>query len=408
SLVDQSTDKVITRLREGENWQVRLENNRIVLEKKGQKELYGPFANTAGVKESGTMASVRAAGGDIVEKEVSGLVVMNQSGKVRIIEAGMEPVVRGVAGSAALSKSKGLNLVSLDSGAGFKRYRGNMEFVVEGGKLAAVNELNIEDYLKGVVPSEIPGHWPAEALKAQAVAARNFAMKRVQTSRGGTYNLTNDQYSQVYGGYDAENPATNKAVDETRGMVMLSRGELVTAYFHSSSGGFTENCEDVWREQLPYIKTREDPFDKNDRHYDWQVTYTVEQLKEKLASAGYEFDTVTDIEELARTSSGARVEKLAVKGTDKDDKPVRIEISNADNVRIALGLKSALFTFNKVFDKDKRLSGVTVKGSGWGHGLGMSQWGAQGMAKAGYNYQDILKYYYTGIKLVPGYGRSAS
>jgi stage II sporulation protein D len=108
---------------------------------------------------------------------------------------------------------------------------------------------------------------------------------------------------------------------------------------------------------------------------------------------------------MAYTASGARVKKLAVTGVGTDGKPLQIEISNADNVRIALGLKSALFTLKKEYDKDKNLTGVNISGSGWGHGLGMSQWGANGMAKLGYKYQDILKYYYSEIKIAPNYGR---
>jgi len=209
----------------------------------------------------------------------------------------------------------------------------------------------------------------------------------------------------MYGGYDAESPATNKAVEATRGMVMLSGGDLVAAYFHSSSGGYTENSEDVWVAKLPYLRWKEDKFDKNDTYYNWQVNYTVEQLKEKLSGAGYEFSKISDLQELARTSSGARVKKLAVKGEGPSGKALTVEISNSDNVRIALGLKSSLFTFTKKYDKNKKLTGVSFTGSGWGHGLGMSQYGVRGMARAGYNYQEILKYYYTGAVLAKDYGR---
>ena len=124
--------------------------------------------------------------------------------------------------------------------------------------------------------------------------------------------MVNDQLSQVYRGYDAETQATNEAVEVTRGMVMTSRGSLITAFFHACSGGYTENSEDVWLEQLPYIKGKADPYDKNDKHYDWQVDYTVEQLVAKLQGSGYNLAVLEDIEELARTSSGARIKSIAV------------------------------------------------------------------------------------------------
>ena len=140
-----------------------------------------------------------------------------------------------------------------------------------------------------MVPAEIPPSWPKEALKAQAVAARNCALQQVEVSRGSKYNLLDDQLSQVYRGYDAETPATNEAVEETRGMVMTSQGRLITAFFHACSGGFTENSEDVWLEQLPYIKGKADPYDKNDKHYDWQVDYIVNNWLQSPGSLTWPF-----------------------------------------------------------------------------------------------------------------------
>ena len=116
---------------------------------------------------------------------------------------------------------------------------------------------------------------------------------------------------------------------------------------------------------------------------------------------------MTDIEELARTASGARIEKIAVSGQGATGEPIRVVISNADKVRIALGLKSSLFTLEKVCNQKGGLEGVKIRGCGFGHGLGMSQWGAYGMAEQGYNYQDILKYYYSGVSIAGDYGRTS-
>ena len=408
SLVDQSTGKIVATLGQGENWQVYRREGRI--EMQGQKGRYGPFNGPVMVREATLLNLVILDGsGEKVERSSSGgLEVLNGDGRTASLSVNPRLRTAGSTADLAGSGSGKINLLTLKDSTGSKRYRGNLEFVVESGGLAAINELTIEDYLRGVVPAEMPSSWPAEALKAQAVAARNFALQQVETTRGGSFHVTNNESSQVYGGYDAEAPATNRAIEETRGVVMLSRGSLIMAVFHSSSGGFIENSEDVWLNKLPYITYKNDPYDKNDKHYKWCVTYTAEQLAEQFRKAGYDFEIVQDIEERARTTSGARVEKIAVKGEGPAGERMTVEISNADNVRIALGLKSALFTLEKIFDQDKNLAAVKITGSGWGHGLGMSQWGANGMASQGYAYQDILKYYYSGINLVGGYGRAAS
>lgn len=406
-LIDKSTEKEITRLEQGVEWQVRVENGRIMLE--GPKGHLGPFAGPVTVSELDLSFNILSGSGEALENSSSGqFFVLNGEGELTSFNSVASPYAASPQKKSALASGDGLNLVSLIDGAASAKYRGSLEFRVENGKLAVVNQLNIEDYLCGVVPAEIPPAWPKEALKAQAVAARNYALQRVEVTRGSNYNVVNDQLSQVYRGYDAETPATNQAVEETRGMVMTSRGSLITAFFHACSGGYTENSEDVWLEQLPYIKGKADPYDKNDTHYNWQVDYTVEQLVAKLQSSGYNLAALEDIEELARTSSGTRIKSIAVSGQGTLGEPVRTVISNADKVRHALGLKSSLFTLEKVYDQEGILQGVKIHGSGSGHGLGMSQWGARGMAAQGYNFQDILKYYYTGINITGDYGRSVS
>lgn len=405
-LVDQSTGKEITRLEQGEQWQVRVENGRIMFE--GRKGRLGPLAGPVTVSEQDLSIKILTGAGEAVESSSSGqFFVLNGEGELTSFNSVANPYAASPRKKAALATGDGLNLVSLISGAAPAKYRGSLEFRVENGKLAVVNELNIEDYLRGVVPAEIPPAWPKEALKAQAVAARNYALQRVEVTRGSSYNVVNDQLSQVYRGYDAETAATNEAVEETRGMVMTSQGSLITAFFHASSGGYTENSEDVWLEQLPYIKGKADPYDKNEQHYNWQVDYSVEQLVTKLQGSGYNLAGLEDIEELAKTSSGARIKSIAVSGQGTVGEPVRTVISNADKVRYALGLKSSLFTLEKVYDQEGILLGIRIRGSGNGHGLGMSQWGARGMAAQGYNFQEILKYYYTGVNITGDYGRSA-
>ncbi len=402
-VIDGATNSILAVPKQGEKILVELKGKRIALFGSGND--YGSFSGPLVVRESGFRAAVINSSGLVTEQNIALLMAVNGNGRAAALASTETPTVRSSLKTAQLTGgSDGLNLVTLNSASAGKRYRGDMEFLLEDGGLTAVNVLNIEDYLRGVVPAEILSFWPAEALKAQAVAARNYALQQAQTSRG-PFDVYCDVMSQVYEGYDAESATTNKAVEETRGVVMLSGGKIAQAYFHSSSGGCTENSEDVWYDQMPYIKSKQDPYDKNSDYYNWQVSYTTDQLIKKFASAGYQFKKITDIDELALTSSGQRVKKLEIKGEGIEEKPLTVVISNADNVRMALGLKSSLFQLTRKYDKQKKLTGVEITGSGSGHGLGMSQYGARGMAEEGYKYQDILKYYYSGVELVGDYGR---
>lgn len=402
-IVDKATGRVLAVPKQGEKMQVELKENRISLS--GPRSDYGSFKGPLLVREAGFSAAVINGSGRVTEQSIAASMAVNSDGRAISLGSSDAPAVRSSSKTVQLTGGgDGLNLVTLDSASASKRYRGDMEFLLENDALTAVNVLNIEDYLRGVVPAEILSYWHPEALKAQAVAARNYALERAETSRG-SFDVYCDMTSQVYGGYDAESPSTNKAVEETRGIVMLSGNRIVSAFYHSSSGGATENSEDVWYDRVSYIKAKSDPYDKNGDHYNWRVSYTTDQLIKKLASAGYKFKKITDINELARTSSGQRVKNLEIKGEGMEGKPLTVQISNADNVRMALGLKSSLFQLTRQYDKQKNLTGVEITGSGSGHGLGMSQYGARGMAEEGYKYQDILKYYYSGVVIAEDYGR---
>lgn len=402
-LIDQSTGKLITSLDQDESFSVSQKNGQLLLQGKNR---YGLFKGPVILREENFRASIVSGSGEMIERyTVEGLSVLNAEGERVPLVSVSSQAVRAANTTGTISGSSGLNLVSLKCSSWDRRYRGSIEFRVDNGEIAAVNELDIEDYLRGVVPCEIYSTWPVEALKAQAVASRNYALQRVATNKGTNfYDLSSDKLSQIYNGYDFESKSTNQAVEETGGMVMLSKGSLISSIFHSSSGGYTENSEDVWTYPFYYLKSKADPYDKNSNHYNWQVKYTAQQLIEKLNTAGYKFSKIKDIKETERTASGARIKKITVTGEGPPGG--RMEISNSDKVRNALGLKSALFTMEKVFDKNNYLSEIVITGSGNGHGLGMSQYGACGMAKQGYNYQEILKYYYTGIVLVPNYGKS--
>jgi SpoIID/LytB domain protein len=160
-------------------------------------------------------------------------------------------------------------------------YRGRLELHALSG-LSAVNELSLDNYLKGVVPGESPASWPADALKAQAVAARSYA---ITTSRGGSlFDQYPDTRSQVYNGLDGEDPRTNAAVSKTHLEVVVYNGQVATTYFFSSSGGRTENIENVWGgSPVPYLKSVKDPYDYYAPKHKWTIKYTFAEVKARLA-----------------------------------------------------------------------------------------------------------------------------
>lgn len=402
-LVYSLTGQKIADISNQETWQVRLQNEQLFLQSAGKE--YGPFKEPVTLQENNVRISVLAANGNVMEKNsLHDLVVLNAAGQTSsLTESNLYVQNPQDKKELSVSNDSNLNLITLRAETGQTRYRGDLEFRVESGMLLAINQLHVEDYLRGVVPAEMPSGWPLEALKAQAIISRNYALQRAEIISDTSYDLTNDQLSQVYAGYDAETSATDRAVEETAGMVMLHQGQLISAFFHSSSGGFIENSEDVWLDTLPFIKHKEDPYDLNNLHYDWQVHYTDEQLLEILNNRGYQFQYITAIDS-TYTASGARIKKLVLNGMGTDNKTLQVELANADQVRIALGLKSSLVTLREEYDKEEKLTALHITGNGWGHGLGLSQWGANSMAKEGYTFRDILQYYYTDIVLVDHYG----
>lgn len=209
-------------------------------------------------------------------------------------------------------------------------YRGSVQVDVVNGKLRAINFVNLEQYLYGVVPSEMPFTWHPEALKAQAVVARSYALA---TRRTGAFDLYPDTRSQVYLGIEHEKPSTNAAVDATAGEVVLYEGEVAKTFFFSTSGGRTASAEDVWGEAVPYLVSVPDPYDTISPHHTWgPVAYTGAQLAKRLKLKG----RVVDVQ--ATLNSSGRVKTLTVVGPNGD------VVVNGAMVRTRLGVRSTWFT----------------------------------------------------------------
>ena len=187
------------------------------------------------------------------------------------------------------------------------RYRGSIQVDVNAGKLRAINMVGLEQYLYGVVPSEMPYTWHPEALKAQAIAARSYALA---TRRTGAFDLYPDTRSQVYLGIEHEKPSTNAAVNATAGQVVLYDGEVAKTYFFSSSGGRTASAEDVWGEPVPYLVSVPDPYDSISPHHDWgPFVFTGTKLAKMLKMKGQVVDLQPEL------NSSGRIKVLNVIGT---------------------------------------------------------------------------------------------
>jgi stage II sporulation protein D len=322
---------------------------------------------------------------------------------------------------------------------GAAQYRGRLRVVPLGNRLQAINYIGLESYLPSVVGSEMPAKWPLAALRAQAIAARTYAM--AQRRPGQLFDLQATVASQVYKGVGAETTSTRQAVAQTNGQVLLYRGRLIDAVFHSCSGGNTENSGEIWNRQLPYLTSVPD-FDQVSPVRNWSKAFEPQELRRAFV----EIDGVTAIEPLVTSTSG-RIRQARVTGPGG-----QLVVSGAE-LRRRLGLRSTLVRFQPLAPAKPQtiafavapasdavepstaepapgprpspgfrfrlppppplppvagLSGsvqpaaaptLMAIGHGFGHGVGMSQWGAYGMALRGKSHAEILRHYYQGAEL---------
>ncbi len=288
------------------------------------------------------------------------------------------------------------------------QYRGRFELsLIDENRFLAINEINLEDYLYQVVPSEMTYTWPLEALKAQAVAARTYAVAQVIYSRRGHlgYHVSDSTNSQVYNN-QPERPSTTQAIKETKGQILTKDdGTISSTYYHSTSPRTPLTTGSIW-------KNRDDlSLEGNSPWYRWQCTLNSEQLKSSIQQAtDKNLGEIVGLEIYARDELG-RVTALRVLGTNgkeiiEGELTIRYALkpSSLGRINDTVGkqalLPSAFFFFEPQYDGEEKLKAVTFYGGGSGHGLGMSQWGAKGMAEAGHSYLDILEKYYPEATLI--------
>ena len=277
---------------------------------------------------------------------------------------------------------------------GGKRYSGLINIKNLKNEILVVNVLGIEKYLTSVVGSEMPHKWPLEALKAQAIASRTYALKK---NGNDLYDIDSTQKDQVYNGLESNTYKTNKAVKHTRSLVITHKNKLINALFHSSSGGMTENSEDVWSNKYPYLISVKD-FDQRNPKMHWKKIFSNKELQILFPKIG----GIKDLEIIDITNTG-RVKNIKLIGNYGS-----LDFSGT-NLRKKMGLKSTLFRFKFVPDNAQQdiskinnlKASLIISGMGAGHGVGMSQWGAKQLAMRGYKAKDILNYFYTGIQIKP-------
>ena len=303
---------------------------------------------------------------------------------------------------------------------GGRRYRGDIVIIATDSGLMVVNHLPVETYLRGVVPLEIGDRALGEeaAVAAQAVAARSFTYARLFAlgpSPTRPWDLLSSVGDQVYGGADAEKPIADLAVGMTRNLVLRYAGRIVNAVYHSTCGGSTAEAPELWQTAgEPYLRRVSDRIPGTDRYYcdisprfAWTRTIDARTLASGLeaylrsyATVNGAIGTVRTVEVKNRTPSG-RVDTLAIV-TDRARHMVR-----ANSLRYVLRppggeiLNSTYVTLEPAIGPDGRLTRLTVAGNGYGHGVGMCQWGAIGRARAGQDFRTILQTYYPGTTVEP-------
>jgi stage II sporulation protein D len=259
---------------------------------------------------------------------------------------------------------------------------------------AKVHEIPLERYLVGVLEKEVVGTWPIEALKAQAVASRTYALYRKAHPRDERFDLAADTSDQVFEKKRRHSPAIVEAVLATEGETLKFDGDILQAFFHSCCGGMSERADRVWEgiETPSLLTVHPDPFCGACPRSRWEYSISRKELEDRLKESGQGPAGDWKIEITKRDDSG-RVLEVQFRGEDSD-----ISFSGA-KFREVLGYTKLPSTLFEITDAEDP---VVFVGRGSGHGVGLCQWGAKGMAEEGHTYREILEFYYPGAELVNG------
>ncbi len=272
------------------------------------------------------------------------------------------------------------------------RFRGFIDIHKNAnGTLYAINHLGMEGYLYGVLHHEVAPWWPMDALRAQAIAARTYALYQVQVSKVQEFDLKSSTSSQVYGGSTSERYRTKRAVDQTAGKVLTYAGKVFPAYFHATCAGLTAAAKELWKIDLPPLAgNAKCGYCRISPHYYWEAKVPLSEIEEKMNKNGRPVGQILKIEVISQTPS-ARVGSLRITGTSQET------VMAAKDFRIWVGgdrIRSTSFAV------EIREDMAEFHGKGWGHGVGLCQWGAFGQSLLGHSYEKIIGLYYPGSKIV--------
>jgi len=270
------------------------------------------------------------------------------------------------------------------------RYRGIVEVRRRGnGRLLVVNDLALEAYLQGVVAAEIPHDWEMEALKAQAVASRTYALHQKRTAGRRPYHILATVDSQVYLGARGERPRALRALEETRGEVILHRGKLIQAFYHASCGGRTEDASELWGIDAPYLKGVDCDCQQISSYGTWERRFSIPAVLRALRREGYRLNAIDGVAGGAITAGGRVMDVQFRHAGGMLSVP-------AESLRAVLGYSRVPSIF---FEPELDDREVVFSGRGLGHGVGLCQWGAKEMAGRGHDYRAILAHYYPGTTI---------
>jgi stage II sporulation protein D len=277
----------------------------------------------------------------------------------------------------------------LRTGKSTHRFHGRLVVSAQGDALQVVNHVGVEEYLYGVVTQESVASWPVEALKVQAIASRSYALYQAQHRRRFTHDMVADEGSQVYGGVDGESDAARRAVDATRGMVMSYKGQPILAMFSSNTGWHTGDAGFIFKTAVPYLTAIPDPYSPNETMGHWTRSFSEAEVRRRLsARLGKPLGRIIALRPTMQCPSGRIVRIEVVLENGSHEMPTRPTLGRA------LELPDILVGIRREGDR------FVFAGGGFGHGVGLSQWGAKAMAERGFRAPEILGFYYRNAELV--------
>ncbi len=339
---------------------------------------------------------------------------------------------------------------------GKRPYRGRILLKVHRGQILVLNRLSLEDYVKGTIKLEASPSWPEEALKAQIVVARTYALKNLGRHKEEGFDFCATVHCQRYGGVNAEDPRSNHLVEETEGIVLTYEGKLASVVYHSESGGYTDSALNVWGKDVPYLVAVPSPWEEESPHKSWQVELTKSDIERALKRGGYLVGSLEEVRFIPGDNGRMKVVEFMAGGKQytipasrfRETVGVDTILSTCFRVTVRKKGEERVVRTRKVapppretqayrewMERDWNLDDIIAflemrereregkkgelppqveevtevitaseeyylfEGRGWGHGVGLSQWGAVGMAERGFQYPEILLHYFPGCRL---------